>query len=120
VTHKLASQKPKLRPPLDVAHFSAVRLQFYSLQKMQTNRVNNTGASLAFARKVIGQYEFADFRILNEQNFNDVEFWLMREPAGTPTSIRCEGVSKWRVGHLYSAARLVARVRACVRSTDGC
>jgi hypothetical protein len=32
--------------------------------------VNNTEA-----RQVIGQYEFADFRILSEQNFHNVEFW---------------------------------------------
>jgi hypothetical protein len=40
---------------------------------MLTNRASDTEASLAFARQVIGQYECADFRILSEQNFHDVE-----------------------------------------------
>jgi hypothetical protein len=40
---------------------------------MLTNRVNDTEASLAFARQVIGQ-ETANFRILSEQNFHGVEF----------------------------------------------
>jgi hypothetical protein len=30
---------------------------------------------LAYTRAVTGQYEFAEFRILSEQNFHDVEFW---------------------------------------------
>jgi hypothetical protein len=45
---------------------------------MQTNRVNDTEASLAYTQQVIGLYEFADFRILSEQNFHDVEFWEAR------------------------------------------
>jgi hypothetical protein len=45
---------------------------------MLTNRVNDTEASLAYARQVIGQEEFADFRILSEQNFHGVEFWEAR------------------------------------------
>jgi hypothetical protein len=40
--------------------------------------VNDTEASLAYTRQVIGLYEFADFRILSEQNFYDVEFWEAR------------------------------------------
>jgi hypothetical protein len=33
---------------------------------------------VAYAQQVIGQKEFADFRILSEQNFHDVEFWEAR------------------------------------------
>jgi hypothetical protein len=54
---------------------------------MLTNQVNDREASLAFAGQVIGQYEFADFRILSEQNFHDVKFWgnQKEKPASTLT-----------------------------------
>jgi hypothetical protein len=48
---------------------------------MLTNRVNDTEASLAYTRQVIGQEEFADIRILSGQNFHDVEFWEVRTEA---------------------------------------
>jgi hypothetical protein len=55
---------------------------------MLTNRVNDTEARLTSARQVIGQEELADFRILSEQRFHDVEFWgaWTGEAASTLTS----------------------------------
>jgi hypothetical protein len=38
---------------------------------MLKNRVKDTGASLAFARQVIGQEEFASFRVVSGQNFRE-------------------------------------------------
>jgi hypothetical protein len=54
---------------------------------MLTNQVNDIEASLAYTRQVIGQYEFADFRILSEQNFHNVEFWEARTREAASTLI---------------------------------
>jgi hypothetical protein len=85
VNHRLTSRKLDLKSPLNVAHSSDIQLQFYSLEKMLTNRVNDTEASLAFARHVTGKEDFADFRILSEQNFHDVEFWGAQTRGATST-----------------------------------
>jgi hypothetical protein len=54
---------------------------------MLTNRVNDTEAGLAYTPQVISLYEIADFSILSEQNFCDVEFWEAQTGGAASTLI---------------------------------
>jgi hypothetical protein len=59
---------------------------------MLTNRVNDTEARLAFAKQANVQYDFAEFRILSEQNFHHVEFFWAQ--TGDAASTLTSGVAR--------------------------